>query len=54
MAVKVYVAASPDGFIAGPDGELDWLLEIPNPEKSDYGFGDFTAGIGCRYGSEHL
>jgi len=45
MAVKVYVATSLDGFIAGPNGELDWLMEIPNPEQSDHGFADFMAGI---------
>lgn len=37
----VYIAASMDGYIADPEGKLDWLMNIPNPEKSDYGFADF-------------
>ena len=41
MSNYVYIAASLDGFIADKDGELDWLMEIPNPDKSDYGFADF-------------
>jgi hypothetical protein len=27
--VIVHIAASVDGFIAGPDGELDWLTSRP-------------------------
>jgi dihydrofolate reductase len=45
MAVYVYVATSLDGFIATSDGGVDWLMEIPNPEASDYGFGEFMSGI---------
>jgi len=41
MANIVYIAQSLDGFIARKDGNLDWLMEIPNPEESDYGFSDF-------------
>ena len=41
MANYVYIAASLDGFIAAPDGGLDWLMEIPNPNGSDYGFAEF-------------
>lgn len=41
MANIVYIATSLDGYIARKDGSLDWLTEIPNPEKSDYGFSAF-------------
>lgn len=45
MAVYVYVATSLDGFIATSDGGVDWLMEIPNPDKSDYGYAEFMKGI---------
>jgi dihydrofolate reductase len=45
MSVYVYVASSLDGFIAGPDGDLDWLMELPNPDQSDFGFAEFMRGI---------
>lgn len=45
MANHVYIATSLDGFIATPEGDVDWLDETPNPEQSDYGYGDFIAGI---------
>jgi len=45
MAVYVYVATSLDGFIAAPDGGLDWLMEIPNPDQNDYGYAEFMSGI---------
>ena len=41
----VYIATSLDGYIAKKDGGIDWLLEIPNPEESDFGFGEFMKNI---------
>lgn len=41
MTNYVYIATSLDGFIADKDGNIDWLSEIPNPDKSDYGFDGF-------------
>ena len=41
----LYISVSLDGFIATSDGGLDWLMEIPNPDKSDYGFSEFIKGI---------
>ncbi len=45
MTNYVYIATSLDGFIATSDGNIDWLLEIPNPEQSDYGYAEFMSGI---------
>ena len=45
MANIVYIATSLDGFIARKDGSIDWLMDIPNPEKSDYGFSAFMERI---------
>jgi dihydrofolate reductase len=45
MTNYVYIATSLDGFIATRDGGVDWLNEIPNPEKSDFGFTEFMSGI---------
>ena len=45
MANIVYIATSLDGFIARNDGNVDWLMEIPNPDNSDYGFSDFMNRI---------
>jgi len=43
--IKLFIATTIDGFIARENGSLDWLNDIPNPEKSDYGYGEFLAEI---------
>jgi dihydrofolate reductase len=43
--VRVFIASSLDGFIAGPDDDLSWL---PQPsDEQDFGFGAFMAEIGA-------
>lgn len=44
MKVTYYVAASLDGFIAGPDGGIDWLDAAHLPDE-DFGYGDFIATV---------
>ncbi|OJJ16137.1 hypothetical protein BKI52_35820 [marine bacterium AO1-C] len=43
--VKLYIAASLDGFIARKDNTLDWLDALPNPDKTDYGYYAFYDSI---------
>ncbi|NNE95097.1 MAG: dihydrofolate reductase [Acidimicrobiales bacterium] len=42
---RVYIAVSLDGYIAGPDNDLEWLEHVPNPSGSDFGFADHMASI---------
>jgi len=39
--IKLYIAISLDGKIAKLNDDVSWLDEIPNPDKSDYGYYDF-------------
>jgi dihydrofolate reductase len=43
MSVRVFIACSLDGFIAGPDDDLSWLPDDP-PEGVDWGYDAFMAG----------
>ena len=45
MSNIVYIATSIDGFIAKKDGGINWLLEVPNPDGSDFGYNDFMTKI---------
>lgn len=42
--VIVHIAASADGYIARPDGDLDWLTSRTAP-KGFYGMNEFTKSI---------
>lgn len=41
---SVFIAASLDGFIARPNGQIDWLSIVTRPGE-DYGFAAFYASI---------
>lgn len=43
--VRLYIAISIDGKIAKPDGSINWLDKSPNPEKSDFGYGEFISTV---------
>jgi dihydrofolate reductase len=44
LEIVYYAAASLDGFIATPEGGLDWLPPI-EAEGEDYGYRDFYASV---------
>jgi dihydrofolate reductase len=44
MQVILYIAASLDGYIAGPNGEIDWL-SLVDREGEDYGYNDFYESV---------
>jgi dihydrofolate reductase len=35
-----------DGYIARPDGNIDWLTSFPPPESGDYGYAALLESIG--------
>jgi len=41
----VFIATSLDGYIATPDGDIEWLVSLPTPEGVDHGYAAFLAGI---------
>lgn len=42
--VQLYIAASIDGYIARPDGGIDWLSMVEK-KGEDYGYGEFISSI---------
>lgn len=45
MSNIVYIAASIDGYIADKEGRIDWLMSIPNPAGSDYGYSELIERV---------
>jgi len=43
--ITLYSAMSLDGYVARPDGNIDWLTGFPNPLNLDFGYAEFLAGI---------
>ena len=45
MHCVAFLGMSLDGFIAGPNGELDWLDKIPAPPGNDMGFAALVGSV---------
>lgn len=43
--IILYTAISLDGKIARSNGDVSWLEDIPNPDKTDYGYKKFYNSI---------
>ena len=48
MDITYYVAASLDGYIATPDGKVDWLASFEGGSE-DYGYSQFLASIDALF-----
>ncbi len=57
MPVKcsIYIGASVDGFIAGPDGDIEWMErpEYSTPEAGDYGYQAFASTVDALVMGRH-
>ncbi len=44
--IKLYIAQSLNSKIALPDGSVEWLESIPNPDNTDHGYAEFLDSVG--------
>lgn len=51
--VKLYIGISLDGRIAKPDGNLDWLHAVSNPQNTDHGYAEFISSIDTTLMGNH-
>jgi len=48
VKISVYIGTSLDGFIARPDGDIDWLMAADTSGGSDdYGYKEFSDSVDC-------
>jgi len=45
--VTLFIATTLDGKIARKNGELDWLMNRPNPNQLDFGYHEFLGKVGA-------
>ena len=45
MFCSAYLGMSLDGFIAGPNDELDWLEQVDKLEGEDFGYAEFMESV---------
>ena len=45
LECSIFVGVSLDGFIARPNGELDWLMGEGGGDSAEYGYNEFIADI---------
>lgn len=50
---SVFIATSLDGFIARPDGNIDWLTKEKPSAVEDYGYSNFIASIDALVMGRH-
>lgn len=43
--IKLYAVVSMDGYLTREDGDIDWILELDNPLKTDYGMREFLESV---------